>query len=305
MSKTILGRALAALIWLALPLGAAADSGHGHKEESSGGSSNPDHGVSHGTHRQETAKPAGAADTWAALVTARDAIASDVESGTLATVHENSEPLPKLAASLLEQSKDLEAGKRARIEGAVKQVARVADALHDAADRGDAARTRKELSSLDGLLHLIRAQYPPGALDASSHGHEGHSMDPSHSHGAHTHAERPAGVVDALPQATVHIDALDPFRFAPTRLEVRAGVPTRIELVNKGTAEHSLVVKTPDGARDWVHLHVAPGATEGATYRLDEAGTYRVLCTIPGHTEGGMVGELVVLAEHGVSPMHP
>lgn len=299
MSKTILARALAALIWLAFPLGAAADSGHEHAEESSEGSSPSDHGDSHGTHGQETAKPAGLAGTWAALIAARDAIASEVDSGALANVHMKAEPLPKLAASLLEQSKDLEAGKRARVAGAVKQVARVGDALHDAADRGDAAQTRKELSSLDGLLQLIRAQYPPAALDASSR-----SMERSHSHGAHAHADRPAGVVDALPEATVRIEALDPFRFAPTRLEVRAGVPTRIELVNKGTAEHSLVVKTPDGARDWVHLHVAPGATEAATYRLDEAGTYRVLCTIPGHTEGGMVGELVVLAEHGASPLH-
>jgi len=287
MSKTIF---LAALVALVFPVGAAADSGHGHEEEGAAGSSHAEHGA----HAE---KPQGLAGTWSALVAARDAIASDVGKGTLAGVHAKAEPLPKLAASLLEESKDLDAAKRARVEGAVKQVARVAHALHEAADRGDAAQTRKELSKLDGLLALVRAQYPPGVLDASSHGHEGHSMAPARDHGAH--AERPAGVVDAPPVETVRIEAVDPFRFAPTKLEVRAGVPTRIELVNKGAAEHSLVVKTPDGTRDWVHLHVAPGATDGSTYRLDQAGTYRVLCTIPGHTEGGMVGQLIVLAGNG------
>ena len=86
--------------------------------------------------------------------------------------------------------------------------------------------------------------------------------------------------------------------------EIRAGVPTRIELANVGATEHSLVVRTPDGERDWVHLHAPPGATEAATYQLDQAGTYPVLCTIPGHTEGGMIGELVVKAGHGPGHLH-
>lgn len=291
MSKTLLAGALAAWVSLAVPVCAAADSGHDHSGKSGG-------------EVAQSEQPTSLSGAWAALVAARDAIKSDVESGALANVHAKAEPLPKLAAALLEQSRDLEAGKRARVEGAVKQLSRVADALHDAADRGDATRTRKELSRLDDLLELLRAQYPAGALDASSHEHRGHSAASGHGHGEHAHAERPAGVVDAAPQAMLHVEALDPFRFEPMRLEVRAGMPTRIELVNKGAAEHSLVVKTPDGTRDWVHLHVLPGATEAATYRLDEPGTYRVLCTIAGHTESGMVGELIVLAGGGPPNSH-
>ncbi|RIL07215.1 MAG: hypothetical protein DCC71_03710 [Proteobacteria bacterium] len=113
---------------------------------------------------------------------------------------------------------------------------------------------------------------------------------------SHSHAERPAGAVDAVPQATIHVRALDPFRFEPTNLTIEAGIPTRIELGNAGAAEHSLVVKTPDGTQDWVHLHAAGGATASDTFRLDQPGTYSVLCTIPGHMEGGMVGQLVVAA---------
>ena len=299
MSKTILAGALVAFVLLVLPLAAWADSGPG--DEAHSASEGGHHAAQEG-HGGAKPAPASLAGAWTALMAARDAIAGDVESGALGGVHAKAEPLPELVAGLLEQSGDLDAGKRARVEGAAKQVTRVADALHVAADRGDGDRTRKELARLDGLLELIRAQYPAGALDAGSHGHEGHSSAPGHDHGAHAQMERPAGIVDAPPQATVHIQAFDGLRFEPKRIEVQAGVPTRIELENTGAAEHALVVKTPDGEQDWVHLHVPPGVTEAATYQLDEPGSYPVLCTIPGHTEGGMVGELVVLAGHG--PAH-
>ena len=272
-------------------LGARADASSGHS----------------GGHGNEEVRVESAADAWAALMAARDAIAADVESSALGEIHAKAEPLPALVEALVEQSGDLEAGKRARVEGAAKQVTRVADALHVAADNGDAARTRKELGRLDGLLELIRAQYPDGALEApgathdhSAHGHS--SAGTGHDHGAHAHGEPPAGVVDLAPRATLRVEAHDPFRFEPRRLEVQSGVPTRIELVNQGVAEHSLVVKTPDGQRDWVHLHVQAGETHAATYRLHKPGTYPIVCTIPGHEEGGMIGELVVTAAQASAP---
>ncbi len=182
MSKTILAGALVASVLLALPLAASADSGHGEKADSA---SEGRHSEAHGGHGGATPAPASLAGAWTALMAARDAIAGDVASGALGDIHAKAEPLPKLVAVLLEHSGGLDAGKRTRVEGAAKQVTRVADALHVAADRGDAARTRKELSRLDGLLKLIGAQYPVGALDADSHGHEGHSAAPAH--GAHAH----------------------------------------------------------------------------------------------------------------------
>jgi uncharacterized cupredoxin-like copper-binding protein len=293
MSKTIVARALLVCALLALPVAAIPDSGGADQE----------HGSSQGGgHEGAAAQPTDLAGAWTAIKSARDGIAADVERGALKDVHAKAEPLPKLVETLLEQSGDLEAGKRARVEGAAKQVARVADALHVAADKGDAQRTRKELSRLDSPLELIRAQYPAGALDGRTHHHQGHAVESGPAHGAHAHAQQPEGMVDAPPQATVRVQAFDPFRFEPQRFEVRAGVPTRIELANAGAAEHSLVVTTPDGARDRVHLDAAPGATVAATYELGEPGTYPVLCTVPGHSEGGMVGEIVVSARAGVKP---
>lgn len=287
MSKMLLASALVGFAALALPLTVSADSGHVVDSGS-------EHSGVHEGHGATPPQPTDLASAWANLMAARDAIAADVESGTLKAVHEKAEPLPDLVTALVERSGELDAGKRARVEGAAKQVARVADALHEAADRGDADRTRKELSRLDGLLALIRAQYSAGALGAGGGHHEGHAAEPTHAHAAHAHAERSAGLVDATPHATLRVQASDPFRFEPKHMQVQAGVPTRIELANLGAAEHSLVVKTPDGARDWVHLHALAGETEAGTYELDEPGTYPVLCTVPGHTEAGMVGEIVV-----------
>ena len=39
-----------------------------------------------------------------------------------------------------------------------------------------------------------------------------------------------------------------------------------------------------------------PGQTAKIRFVIDTPGTYRILCTIPGHAEAGMVGTLVVTA---------
>jgi uncharacterized cupredoxin-like copper-binding protein len=306
-------RARASLVAIAFliaigPYGAAADPAHENGSSAGAPNSHAGQAGSHEGHGSGPAEPADLGSAWAALGAARDAIAADAESGSLKDIHAKSEPLPAMAQRLLDLSPDLAADKRARVEGAVKQVARVADALHVAADKGDAARTRAELGRLDGLLELIAGQYPAGALDSMSHHDHGEhhgAAGSSHHGGTHSHVQRPSGAVEVEPEATIRIRALDTLRFEPADLTVEAGVPTRIELENIGAAEHSLVVKTRDGKQDWIHLHAAGGGTAADTVRLDEPGTYAILCTIPGHTEGGMVGQLVVPARKSAEVRSP
>ena len=193
MTKIILAGVLVATVMLTLSLVTNADSGHRD------GASEGRHSGAHGGPGVSTKQPASLAGAWTALMAARDAIAGDVERGALGDVHAKAEPLPKLIAALLEESGDLDAGKRTRVEGAAKQVTRIADALHVAADRGDGTRTQKELSRLDGLLELIRVQYPVGALDADTHHHEGHPAAPGHAHGANAHVEQPASIPGLAP----------------------------------------------------------------------------------------------------------
>ena len=144
-----------AVVALAGAPSAHADAGHGHGMEES---PPPQPGE---------AQPS-LAEAWSALMATRDAIAADVEAGRLDAVHEKAERLAPLASSLLDGSASLEAAKRARVEGTVRQVSKVAGALHVAADAGDATKTKRELERLDGLLKLLEAQYPQGALSTGA-----------------------------------------------------------------------------------------------------------------------------------------
>ncbi len=267
---------------------------HAEQTEAHGASPNP----------QSTTEAASLGEAWAALRAARDAIAADIASGALDKLHQEAERLPELAQGVLEFSTELAPDKRARVEGAVKQMPRLAEALDEMGDKGDAVRSAEQLAQLDALLELIAVQYPAGALESSGSGapHAGGGHDRAmHDHSAmsalpgHEHKTRPLAAVDAPAQATIVVVASE-FAFEPSTIELRAGVPTRIELDNRGAAvEHSLLVHAPNGG-DWIHLHAAANGTDAGTFQIDTPGSYDVLCTIPGHTEAGMVGKLVIAA---------
>lgn len=250
----------------------------------------------HSGHGGAAAPAADLAGAWSELQAARDGIAADVEAGRLQEIHAKSERLEPLAKALVERSTGLAPDKRARVEATAKQIPKVAGSLHTAADKGDAAATRRELGRLDGVLELIRAQYPADALaPAGAHGgHEAHSqVAPAASPHVHAHGASPMALVDAPPEATLRVKASE-FDFQPRTLQLRAGEATRIEFENDGATEHSLVVKAPDGTSDWIHLHAASKAKDAGTYRIEQPGQYPLLCTIAGHTEAGMVGLVVV-----------
>lgn len=79
------------------------------------------------------------------------------------------------------------------------------------------------------------------------------------------------------------------FAFAPDPIVVRAE-DARLEIVNDGAVAHDLVVPelgkgTPD---------LPPGEGMVLDLTSQPAGTYRVVCDLPGHTEAGMVTELTI-----------
>lgn len=77
------------------------------------------------------------------------------------------------------------------------------------------------------------------------------------------------------------------FAFDPDPVEVPAGVPVTLALVNDGLVEHDLTI-------DSIGLVILaqPGETVRETVTF-EPGTYEIHCTVPGHHEAGMVGSLV------------
>ncbi len=112
----------------------------------------------------EMAMPATAA---AALDKAHDLhkeIVEQVKAKKLKAVHELAEQLTETLNMLPGLSKDLPAEKLKRVEGAVKNLAKALDAMHDAADEGNQAGTEKQLGTVESLLKIVSAQYPMGKM---------------------------------------------------------------------------------------------------------------------------------------------
>lgn len=80
--------------------------------------------------------------------------------------------------------------------------------------------------------------------------------------------------------------------FDPKTLEVPAGEVT-FTVVNEGAIEHNFVLRDGQGATVAEIPVIAPGATERLSTRL-APGSYRIVCSFPGHTEAGMAGTLTV-----------
>lgn len=82
---------------------------------------------------------------------------------------------------------------------------------------------------------------------------------------------------------------LSEFKFSPAELAVPAGRPFTLTVKNAGTIDHDLSVQ-----KAGVHVLVKPGGSAQQEVGTLAAGTFEILCTIPGHKESGMVGKLVV-----------
>jgi Cu+-exporting ATPase len=80
--------------------------------------------------------------------------------------------------------------------------------------------------------------------------------------------------------------------FEPDTWTVTAGRWTVMELRNEDPVVHDWMV---EGVPN-VEVITRPGETESVRFVLDRPGQYRVLCSVDGHAEAGMVGTLVVVA---------
>ena len=115
------------------------------------------------------------------------------------------------------------------------------------------------------------------------------------------------------PATDITVEMTD-FAYNPSSITVPVGEPVTLTLKNVGNIEHDLVVEKIDatpkvvedrgsdahhahGEQQNYDLHVSANAGETSVIELTvaEPGTYRVFCSVEGHEEAGMIGELVVL----------
>jgi glucose/arabinose dehydrogenase len=105
-------------------------------------------------------------------------------------------------------------------------------------------------------------------------------------------APHPAAVI------TVRVDARD-FSFALSRRSVPAGTTVRFVVRNRGGAVHDFVVR---GRRTRL---LRPGQRQTISVRFPRRGSYRFLCSVPGHARLGMKGAFAVGARPASPPPPP
>jgi plastocyanin len=79
-------------------------------------------------------------------------------------------------------------------------------------------------------------------------------------------------------------------RFAPADLTVPAGAFVVLRFTKEDPVFHDWMV---DGLAN-LDAGARPVQTQRLRFRIDTPGSYRIVCSVPGHAEAGMVGVLVV-----------
>jgi Cu+-exporting ATPase len=79
-------------------------------------------------------------------------------------------------------------------------------------------------------------------------------------------------------------------RFAPADLTVPAGAFVVLRFTNDDPVLHDWMV---EGLAN-LDASARPGQTQRIRFRIDAPGTYRIVCSVAGHAEAGMIGSLVV-----------
>jgi plastocyanin len=96
------------------------------------------------------------------------------------------------------------------------------------------------------------------------------------------------------------VSGYDEFRFDPNTISVEAGAEVTINFQNAGALEHNwLLVSQAVDPASATEADAIAGANTGIigggqstsiTFTAPPAGTYTIVCTVPGHAVGGMVG---------------
>jgi len=104
---------------------------------------------------------------------------------------------------------------------------------------------------------------------------------------------------------TLDYTGFDEFRYDPETTTVKTGAQVTINFMNKGVLEHNWMlasnsielteVSEEDAVGEALSGLVPGGKSKTFTFTAPPAGTYKVLCTVPGHAAAGMMAEFKVV----------
>lgn len=132
------------------------------------------------------------------------------------------------------------------------------------------------------LLYLL---IPFALLVAACGGSESTTNAGANEPGGHDGHDENSDVADDARTITVNAGS---FEFDPATLEIEAGEAIEIELTAED-AEHDFVIDELDA-----HVRADAGDTATGGFTAEEPGTYTYYCSVAGHRQAGMEGELVV-----------
>jgi manganese oxidase len=102
-------------------------------------------------------------------------------------------------------------------------------------------------------------------------------------------APTPAPAATVAPQQQqVHL-TVNEWRFEPKQLQLPLGRPVTLVLDNDGHLEHDVTIPALG-----VQLKAAAGKSATQTVTASKAGTFDFVCSLPGHKEAGMQGQVTV-----------
>ena len=166
----------------------------------------------------------------------------------------------------------------------------------------------KEAVLKRSLLMVMLATFAAGALTAAGCGSDNNDSSSSAADPATTSTSTSTTQTTTDPPSSDLKVKMTEFAFAPANASVKAG-KVKLTATNIGQAPHELVVvKTntapgslPTNSKGEVEedkldvvgevADVTAGKTKSTSLQL-KAGTYAMICNIPGHYKGGMYGSL-------------
>ncbi|MCK1998342.1 plastocyanin/azurin family copper-binding protein [Psychrobacillus psychrodurans] len=95
-------------------------------------------------------------------------------------------------------------------------------------------------------------------------------------------------------------------KYSLTEIVLKKNQPITVVLENMDNVEHDIEMKIPTlnsssesthnhgTEENLIHLHAEPNSSEQLTFTPVGTGVYKYICTIPGHKESGMVGQVLV-----------
>lgn len=80
------------------------------------------------------------------------------------------------------------------------------------------------------------------------------------------------------------------FAFAPATMSVTKGDTVKVTFTNNGKYPHNFTITDLNVQGKTIQ----PGESDTVTFTADKAGSFKYICSVPGHADRGMVGTLTV-----------